>query len=60
LPVVAFNKIEVDVPIIILKDLSADQQYLWQMCDTISKGECSFVKKKSRSIKSLSLDYNSQ
>ncbi len=41
LPVVLFDQIEVVLPIVILKDLSTDQQYLWEMCEAISKGECS-------------------
>jgi hypothetical protein len=41
LPLVMFDKIDVVLPMVILKDLSTDQQYLWEMCEAISKGECS-------------------
>ena len=41
LPVVVFDKIEVDLPTVIVKDLSTDQQYLYEMCYAVSKGECS-------------------
>lgn len=41
LPVVSFDKIDADLPVVVLKDLSNDQKYLWQMCEAISKGECS-------------------
>ena len=29
------------MPTVVLKDLSRDQQYLWEMCDSVSKGLCS-------------------
>ena len=29
------------MPIVALKDLSRDQKYLWEMCDAVSKGQCS-------------------
>ena len=43
LPVVAFEKIDVTLPTVILKDLSTDQQYLWEMCEAISKVDCSLA-----------------
>lgn len=41
LPVVSFDRIEVVLPIVTLKTLSTDQQYMWEICEAISKGECS-------------------
>lgn len=29
------------MPIVVLKDLSKDQRYLFEMCDAVSKGQCS-------------------
>lgn len=43
LPVVPFDKIDADLPVVVLNDLSNDQKYLWQMCEAISKGECSLA-----------------
>jgi len=43
LPVVAFEKIDVTLPTVILEDLSTDQKYLWEMCEAISKGDCSLA-----------------
>lgn len=43
LPVVCFDKIEVVLPIVILKDFSTYmyQQSLWEMCKAVSNGEWS-------------------
>ena len=43
LPVVAFEKIDVTLPTVILEDLSTDRKYLWEMCEAISKGDCSLA-----------------
>ena len=43
LPVISFDKIDADLPVVILNDLSNDQKYLWQMCEAISKGKCSLA-----------------
>ena len=40
LPVVTFEKIDVTLPKVKLKDLRTDQKYLWEMCEAISKSEC--------------------
>ena len=31
LPLVAFEQIDVDMPIVVLKDLSKDRRYLWEI-----------------------------
>ena len=36
-----FDPIEVVLPIVILEELSTDLQYLWEMCEAVSKGKCS-------------------
>ena len=41
LPVVPFDKIQTDMPIVSLSDLSTDQQYLWEICDAIAMDQCS-------------------
>jgi hypothetical protein len=41
LPVVCFEKIEVDMPTVTLKNLSTDQHYLWEICNAVSTGQCS-------------------
>jgi hypothetical protein len=41
LPVVQFDKIEVEFPQVSSTDLSTDQQYLLQMCQAVSSGNCS-------------------
>lgn len=41
LPVAMFQKIEADLPQITSKDLSTDQQYLYEICDSVIKGYCS-------------------
>lgn len=40
LPVVRYEKIEVDLPEVNLKELSTDQNYLYQICTAISTGNC--------------------
>ena len=41
LPVVQFDKIEVGLPQVTRKNLSTDQEYLLQMCQTVSSGNSS-------------------
>lgn len=41
-PVTEFDKIVVDFPSVVAKELSTDQKYLHDMCQAIKIGECSF------------------
>jgi hypothetical protein len=41
LPVICFEKIEIDFPEVTASDLSTDQQYLFDICDAVIKGCCS-------------------
>jgi len=43
IPVVPFSNISVEMPCVLLNDISTDQQYLWEVCDSISKGQCSLA-----------------
>lgn len=41
LPVIRFEPIACDLPEVVTAELSTDQNYLYQICTAISKGECS-------------------
>jgi len=43
MPVVPFSNIPVEMPCVLLNDLSTDQQYLWEICDSTLNGQCSLA-----------------
>lgn len=43
MPIVTFDRIEVELPVITLSDLSTDQRYLWEICNAVSVGKCTLA-----------------